>query len=99
MADLPDEHYKYINPLTKRANRVDKKDKPTTLLEVHLYTSDSSGNTNGFSLPLSSFNRIDVYNLDAKATRTSHILSAVGLAIPIAALIVGISVGGVTGGF
>ena len=68
--------------MIKKPNQVDKKDKAITLLEVHLYTTDSSGNANDLSLPLSSFNRMDVYTFDKKTTTVSHILSAVGLAVP-----------------
>lgn len=91
--ELPEEHFKYINPVIKKPNRVDKKDKATTLLEVHLYTTDSSVNANDLSLPLSSFNRMDVYTFDKKTTTVNHILSAVGLAVPITVIIVGISIG------
>ena len=91
--ELPDEHFEYINPETKKPNQVDKKDKAITLLEVHLYTTDSSGNAKDLSLPLSSFNRMDVYTFDKKTTTVSHILSAVGLAVPITVLIFAISIG------
>lgn len=96
--ELPDEHFKYINPRSKKPNQVDKKDKAMALLEVHLYTTDSLSNANDLSLPLSSFNRMDVYTFDKKTTTVSHILSAVGLAVPITLIVVGISIGGGVGG-
>ncbi|MEP7373694.1 MAG: hypothetical protein ABI675_09925 [Chitinophagaceae bacterium] len=94
MVELPDEHSKYINPLADKANSVSKRDKVAALLEVHLYTSNTPGNTNKpMLLPLSSFNRIDVYTFDEKRTRISHIISAVSLAAAITLVVVAGSVG------
>lgn len=94
MVELPDEHSKYINPLPNKANSVSKRDKVAALLEVHLYTNNNpGGNTSSLVLPLSSFNRVDVYTFDEKRTRISHIISAVSLAATIALIVVAGSAG------
>jgi len=86
---LPGEHNKYLEPVIDEANRVAKRDKATALLEVHLYTNNSLGNTSDIELPLSSFNRIDVYTFDEKRTRGSSIFSAIGISATVAILAVG----------
>jgi hypothetical protein len=81
LISLPPEHLKYLDPETNRTNRVKLKDKTTTLLEVHLYTStEIDAGQNHLSLPLSSFDRIDIYEFDKKATTANHVLSIVGIA-------------------
>ena len=96
---LPDEHNKYLEPVNDEANRVAKRDKATALLEVHLYTNNSLGNTNELALPLSSFNRIDVYTFDEKRTRSGVIFSAIGIAATVGYLVVGIAIAGAGVGF
>ena len=76
---LPDEHNDYINPKSDKANSIYKRDKGTALLEVHLYTNNTLGNTGSLSLPISSIDRIDVYTFDKKRTRASHIMSGIDL--------------------
>ncbi len=84
LVELTYEHSRYLHPSIGKTNRVRKADKVATLLEVHLYTTDPYINSQQISLPLSSFNRVDAYTFDEKATRTNHILSAVGLVVGVA---------------
>ncbi|MFI5133146.1 MAG: hypothetical protein ACHQEB_02365 [Chitinophagales bacterium] len=79
---LPLEHSAYINPDTDKTNRVKYKDKINTLAEVHLYTTQAYNvSQTHLSIPLSSFNRMDIYTFDAKATTANHILSILGSVI------------------
>jgi len=83
---LPIEHGQYLNPVTDHANKVKKRNKAVTLTEVHLYTVNVLTEINHLSLPLSSFNRVDVYTFDAKKTKTNHILSGVGIVVGVAVI-------------
>jgi len=96
---LPDEHNKYINPEIDKANSVYKKDKGTALLEVHLYTNNTLGNTSRLSLSISLIDRIDVYTFDKKRTKASSIMSGIGIAAMAASLAVIFSAGAATSGF
>lgn len=79
---LPKEHSKYLNPKATKANRVKKIDKETTLMEVHLYTGgEMAMDQNRLSLPLSSFNRVDIYEFDQQATTANHVFSWVGVVL------------------
>ena len=76
------EHAEYLNPNTNKANRVKYKDKINTLAEVHLYTTQAYNvSQTHISIPLSSFNRLDVYTFDAAATNLNHVLSILGITI------------------
>ncbi|MFI5187476.1 MAG: hypothetical protein ACHQF0_12160 [Chitinophagales bacterium] len=59
-------------------------------MEVHLYIDENMQEGQAqFSSPLSSFKRIDIYELDAKTTTTNHVLSIVGIvAAPFAILFI-----------
>ncbi len=82
------EHSKYLYPDSAKTNRVKKLDKANTLMEVHLYyPQESTVDQTHLSLPLSGFNRIDIYEFDQSATTTNHILSGIGLGIVIAGTI------------
>jgi len=96
---LPDEHNEYINPKTDKANSIYKRDKGTALLEVHLYTTNTLGNTSSLSLPISSIDRIDVYTFDKKRTRASSIMSGIGIAAMAAALALIVAAGVATSSF
>lgn len=85
-------HLKYANPETGRTNRVKKTDKPGTLMEVHLYTNDAKPATGNISIPVSSINRVDVYELDKGATTTNHVLSTVGVVLVTAVVVTAIAV-------
>src|SRR6266487_1237368 len=88
LISLPPEHLKYLDPETNRTNRVKLKDKTTTLMEVHLYTSTQiDAGQNHLSLPLSSFDRIDIYEFDKKATTANHVLSIVGVTVVVASVV------------
>ena len=90
LVSLPPEHLKYLDPQTDKTNRVKLKDKTTALMEVHLYTTTGTdAGQNHLSLPLSSFNRIDVYEFDKSATNANHILSIVGITV-VAATAIGL---------
>lgn len=93
LATLPFNHNKYLNPDVNKSNRVKKEDKPDALMEVHLHTSEAvaEGQTR-ISLPLSSIERIDVYEFDKDATRLNQTLSAIGVTVAGASLIMGIAV-------
>jgi hypothetical protein len=91
IAQLPEEHRKYLNPKTDKTNRVKKHDKPITLVEVHLYRSEMiPANQTHLSIPFSSINRMDVYEFDKSATTANHILSWVGVSVITLAAAVGI---------
>lgn len=74
------DHSKHLNPKIEGNNRVKKRDKMTTLMEVHLY-ADRLAETGSkeFVAPVSKINRMDVYELNQGATKANHILSTVGL--------------------
>ncbi len=79
---LPPEHLKYINPQTDKTNQVKRKNKTTTLMEVHLYSAtEINPEEKHLSIPLSSLNRIDIYELDKGATTTNHIFSWIGVSV------------------
>ncbi|MGN6617454.1 MAG: hypothetical protein ACTHJ5_09780 [Ilyomonas sp.] len=91
---LPFEHSKYLYPVpTNPKNRLKAIDKKAALVEVHLYTTqalkDSLLTTDDslFVTALSSFNRLDVYELNRQATSTNHILSTVGVVLTVGAIV------------
>jgi len=56
------------------------KQQANTLMEVHLYSDTViPPNQKHIALPITAINRIDIYEMDAMATRQSHILSTVGI--------------------
>lgn len=74
------EHSKHLNPKIEANNRVKKKDKTATMMEVHLYADRvSETETKEFIAPVSKINRMDVYELNESATKANHILSTVGV--------------------
>jgi len=73
----PDQH--------KSKNRA--KDRKIALREVHLYTSlPVPENDSSLRVHLSSFNRVDAYELNRKATTRNHILSTAGIVVTVAAI-------------
>jgi hypothetical protein len=89
LAALPPEHSKYLNPKIDRPNRVKKTDKPDALTEIHLYyPQDAIADQTHVSIPLSSLNRMDIYEFDRQTTRNNHILSSVGIGLVGGAVIV-----------
>ncbi|MEP6673862.1 MAG: hypothetical protein ABJA78_01860 [Ferruginibacter sp.] len=89
---LGEDHLKYLNPETSRTNRVKKNDKNAALMEVHLYTNEEKKDNGRLSLPLSSVNRVDVYEFDKSATNANHIISTVGVVIASVAVVTLIAV-------
>jgi len=81
ITQLSKEYLKYLDPKSDKANVVKKKDAPVVFTEVHLYTSESKNETGRLVLPLTSINRLDVYELDKSATKTNHIFSIVGVTV------------------
>ncbi|MEJ7766957.1 MAG: hypothetical protein WKF89_04045 [Chitinophagaceae bacterium] len=80
LVPLPLEHTKYLSPNIEGKNRIRKPDMIPTLMEVHLYAERASETASKeFISPLTQINRMDVYELDERATRTNHILSTVGI--------------------
>ena len=88
LVSLPLEHSKYIHPQMKRANHVKGKDAKNTLMEVHLYAgTEINSDASHVSIPLSSFESMDIYEFDRKATTGNHILSWVGVIIGVSAAV------------
>ena len=86
---LPPEHAGYLRPDSGDTSiRVKSADKQNTINEVHLYTTRELRNTDSmFAENIASFNRVDVYALNKKATRENHIMSVVGLTLATAFLL------------
>ena len=79
---LPLEHSEYLNPQLNKTNRVARPHKEATLMEVHLYNpGEINMDQNHLSFPLSSFNRVDIYELDKSATTGNHVVSWVGVVV------------------
>ena len=74
-------HSLHLSPGPGTSNSVKKIDKSYTLEEVHLYTKDNLTDSSFYAAPLSSFNRMDVYELDKGRTNANHILSSVGVGV------------------
>ncbi len=87
---LPEEHSKYLAPVSEKKNRVKQKDKHDALMEVHLYSMQKPDVADTvFSALLSSFTRADVYELNKSATTYNHVMSTVGIVASVA-MIVGV---------
>src|SRR5688572_15858394 len=84
---LPPEHKKYLRPTNYQKNRFLKKEKDIVLREVHLYTHTLVKDKKELSLPLNAFHRIDIYELDEKATKHSAIASTIGIVLTTAGII------------
>ena len=91
IVSLPAGHAKYLFPDSGSVrNRVKASDKNGALVEVHLYTTQSHANTGGnFSANTSSFNRVDVYELNKSATTTNYVVSTAVIVVPVILLIMG----------
>jgi hypothetical protein len=82
VVNVSPEHLKYVNPETRRTNRVKRMDKANTLIEVHLYYPQAgSSDQTHISIPLSAFNRMDIYEFDKQTTTLNHIVSWVGVGL------------------
>ncbi len=78
---LSKDHQEYLDPKINQPNRVKQIDKQIVFAEVHLYTNDMKYKTTKLVLPISSINRIDVYELNESATKTNHTLSIIGITV------------------
>lgn len=77
---LPKEHAHHVRPNLNKKNGMKAKQQANTLMEVHLYANTAIPSTEThIAVPIKSISRIDIYEMDASATRQSHILSTVGL--------------------
>jgi hypothetical protein len=80
---LPKDHTKNLEPdPTNEKNRLGTKakDRKTGLTEVHLYTNTPT-TTDSLILPLSTIKRMDVYELNEKATRRNHTWQIAGIIV------------------
>ena len=74
-------HMNYLSPeKPEKPNRFKKKNEPNVINEVHIYITDTipaiSVTT---SIPITSIQKIDIYNYDKKATKRSWVLGSLGL--------------------
>ncbi len=76
LAEVQTRHSAYLNPVAGSSkNRVKSIYKKSVLMEVHLYTTAQYNDHPDFAANISSFNRMDVYELDKRATRSNRIIS------------------------
>ncbi|MFI5152924.1 MAG: hypothetical protein ACHQET_06285 [Chitinophagales bacterium] len=81
-------HTKYLRPAAQEKNRFPGNEQLFVLMEVHLYTNDSTSMHANIAMPLNHFNRMDVYDLDKGPTTASAVMSTVGIAATTAGVIV-----------
>ena len=82
VVNVSPEHLKYVNPETHKTNRVRRIDKVNTLMEVHLYyPQEETADQTHISIPLSGFNRMDIYEFDKQTTTLNHVVSWVGVGL------------------
>ena len=80
LVPLPKEHAHHTKPHVDDKNVMRSKQRSNTLMEVHLYPVTPIPSTQKhITVPLTSINRIDIYEMNATATRQNHILSTVGV--------------------
>ena len=75
---LPNEWRAQTNPSLEKSNTFKRKKEPSTLLQVHLYTSqpyDSFMENERLKIPKTAFNRVDVYEKNKEKTSNNTILS------------------------
>jgi hypothetical protein len=86
----PDQVHYLFPKDASTTNRVKRKDKDSTLMQVHLYTkAPVKENDSVFASNVSAFYRADVYELNQSATTTNHIISVLGI-VASALLVAGI---------
>lgn len=78
---LSEEYQKYLNPVIGHANHMPKKEEVFVTYQVHLYLGDTTLLQKQIHVPLTAFNRIDVYGLDKSATNSSTVVSIIGLSV------------------
>jgi hypothetical protein len=95
---LPKEHAHHLDPDLNTKNAMKSKHQANILKEVHLYSRMAiAPDQKHIALPINAINRIDIYEMDASATRQSHILSAIGFTA-VGILIIGTLIFILTGG-
>ena len=74
-------HIAYLNPnLDDKHHFVRRKYLNNAIMEVHLYHPETlDSNQTHLSVPVSTFNRMDVYEFDQEATSSNRVLSIVGI--------------------
>jgi hypothetical protein len=80
---------KYMNPIADASNRVNIRESKIIFNEVHLYTNVQFNDNGKVNLEISKIFRMDVYGPDTQATKSSRVVSIIGIsAIPIAVIVV-----------
>ena len=75
-------HMNYLSPeKPEKPNRFKKKNEPDVINEVHIYITDTIPIISvTASIPITSIQKIDIYNYDKKATKRSWVL---GITLPL----------------
>jgi hypothetical protein len=82
LVPLPKEHSFYTNPNGNEENKMKIKREAHTLMEVHFYTTTTfTTDQTHIAIPLSSINRLDIYEFDPEATRQNRFMSILGLTV------------------
>lgn len=82
LVPLPKEHSFYTNPNGNEENKMKIKREFNTLMEVHVYTTTAfSSDQTHIAIPISSINRLDIYEFDPEATRQNRFMSILGLTV------------------
>lgn len=78
--ELPTLHSGHLNPVAGSVkNKVNSDYKSSVLMEVHLYTDEQFTDHPDFAASISSFNRVDVYEINKKATSQNHLRSTIAV--------------------
>ncbi len=74
-------HFNYLSPKKPEgANRYKKKSEPDVINEVHIYTTDTIPiDSKTASIPITSIQKIEIYNYDKKATTRSWVLGSLAI--------------------
>ena len=82
LVPLPQEHSYYTHPKGNEENKMKIKRETNTLIEVHVYTNTTfSTDQTHIIIPISSINRLDIYEFDPEATRQNRFMSILGLTL------------------
>lgn len=77
-------HLQHLKPSKAKPNRLKKGFQEEALMEVHLYTDEKKPDNGNLSLPLSAFNRVDVYEYNKSATTAARVLTITGIVAAVA---------------
>src|SRR6476620_2939194 len=86
---LSENHTNGLKPKLTKSNVVIKSQKDSLLMEVHLYTAAEVSKTGRISVAVNDINRIDLYEFDAKTTKSHRVSSIVGLVVG-SAIVIGL---------